>query len=90
MTLNASKFALAAASSVAIIWALCSLIVMLIPDMSMHASGYMMHADFSAMQWQMHFTGFFIGLILWSVAAGVFAWLMATIYNRLLQKGAGS
>lgn len=84
MKLDSSKFALAAAYASAIIWVLCSLVVMLVPDMSMHASGYMMHSDFSAMQWQMHFTGFLVGLILWSVSVGVFAWLMASIYNKLL------
>lgn len=84
MKLHASKFGLAAAYAVAIVWVVCSVIVYLLPDLSMHASGYMMHADFSAMHWQMHLTGFLVGLIVWSVVAGVLTWLMAAIYNRLL------
>ena len=84
MKLNASKFGLAAAYASAIAWVVCSLIIWLLPGMSMHVGGYMMHADFSGMHWQMHLTGFLVGLIIWSVVAGVFAWLLAAIYNRLL------
>jgi len=84
MNIVASKFALAATYTVAILWVICSIILLAIPGISMRASGYMMHGDFSAMQWQMHFTSFLVGLILWSVVAGLFAWLLAVIYNKML------
>ena len=84
MRLEANKLALAASFATAIIWLICSLIVVLIPEMSMNVSGYMMHSDFSAMQWQMNFSGFLVGLILWSAVAGIAAWLIAAIYNKLL------
>ena len=82
MKLNANAFGLAAAVTVAILWLLCSLIVALMPGMSMMMSGYMMHTDFSGMQWDMHLAGFLAGLVIWSVFAYIFGWLMALVYNR--------
>lgn len=84
MKLDVNKFALAAAAAIAVIWVICSLIVVLLPGMSMVAGGHMMHTDFSGMNWNMHFTGFLVGGILWVLSAGVTAWLLASIYNRLL------
>ncbi|MEX2131572.1 MAG: DUF5676 family membrane protein [Pseudohongiellaceae bacterium] len=84
MKLDASKFGLASAATVAVLWIICSLLVLLIPDMAMNASGYMTHADFSSMQWRMGFGGVLAGLALWSVIAGLSGWLLASIYNRLL------
>ena len=83
MKLNAIKFGLAAAYAVAIIWVFCSLLVVMLPGMSMNMGGYMMHSDFSGMSWHMGVSGFVLGLILWSLTAGIFAWLMAAIYNAL-------
>lgn len=83
MKLNAINFGLAAAYAVAIIWVFCSLLVVMLPGMSMNMGGYMMHSDFSGMGWHMGITGFVLGLVLWVLTAGIFAWLMATIYNRL-------
>ena len=83
MNLNATKFGLAAASAVLVIWLFCSLIVLMSPGMSMNMGGYMMHSDFSGMAWHLGFSGFLYGGILWAVSAGVFAWLMAAIYNKL-------
>ena len=83
MKLNANALALSAAITTAILWVLCSLLVWTMPGMSMHMSGYMMHTEFTDMQWQMHFTGFVAGLVIWSVCAGISAWLIAFFYNRL-------
>jgi membrane associated rhomboid family serine protease len=82
MKLNANALGLAAAMAVAILWILCSLIVTLMPGMSLMMSGYMMHADFTGMQWDMHLAGFLGGLVSWGIFAYVFAWLIAVIYNR--------
>ena len=83
MKLNATTFALATTIAVAILWTVCSLIVVLVPGMSMNMSGYMMHADFTEMQWNMTFTGFLFGLVLWSLSAGLLAWIIALVYNKL-------
>jgi len=82
MKLNTNSLAMAAAVTTALLWIICSLIVVLIPDMSMNISGYMMHSDFTDMQWSMNFKGFIVGLIIWSVAAGATGWLLAMFYNK--------
>lgn len=84
MELNANKFAAAAAISTAIIWVICSLLVVSMPDMTMQASGRMMHMDLSETAWNMHATGFVLGLILWTAIVAVSTWVFAIIYNRLL------
>jgi hypothetical protein len=83
MKLNANALALASAAAVALVWVVCSLIVILIPGIAMNMSGYMMHSDFGNMQWTMNLTGFVGGLVIWSVFSGVLAWFIATIYNKL-------
>ena len=83
MKLNASAMGMAFAIVTAILWIVCSLIVVLLPHMSMNMSGNMMHADFSNMQWNMNIYGFISGLIIWSVIAGISGWLAVTVYNRL-------
>ena len=88
MKLNANKFALAAAIGFAILWLLCSLLVALMPNQSMHVSNAMLHSSMS-WQWNMHWPGLLIGLIAWSLTAGVSAWLIAIIYNRLPDGGKG-
>jgi membrane associated rhomboid family serine protease len=84
MKLNANAFGLAAAVTVAILWILCSLIVVTMPNMSMNMSGYMMHTDFGGMQWDMHLTGFLSGLVIWTVTAYASCGLLAIIYNRFV------
>ena len=85
MKLDAIKFGLAAAYAVAIIWVVCSFLVAGLPGMSMSMGGYMMHSDFSGMNWHVGMTGLVFGLVLWTITAGVFAWLMATLYNKMIQ-----
>ncbi len=83
MKLHEIKFGLAAAISIAILWIICSLIVWLSPGMSMEMSGHMVHSDLSQMQWQLSLSGIIIGLIIWSLFAGIIGWLIATVYNKL-------
>lgn len=50
MKLNEKAFAFASIVTIALLWLVCSLLVYLMPDMSMQASGSMMHMDLSTMQ----------------------------------------
>lgn len=84
MKLSSKMFGLAAAAAFAILWVLCSLIVLALPNASMTVTGHMVHADLSGWQWDMRLSGIVIGLVAWSVVAGAAAWLTAAIYNRLL------
>lgn len=84
MRLSSFKFGLAAACAVGVTWIICSITVLLLPSMSLNLGGYMMHVDLSSMSWQMGFAGFLLGLILWSLLAGVIASLTAIIYNEFV------
>lgn len=84
MNINANKFAISTALTFSIFWVVCSLVVMQMPGLSMQASGYMVHSNMANLEWEMSFSGIFYGLLLWSVISGVTAWLLATIYNKLL------
>ncbi|WP_237055671.1 DUF5676 family membrane protein [Microbulbifer sediminum] len=84
MKLDAAKFGLATAISFGIAWLLCALLVLLMPTMMMEMSGHMVHMDISAMGWQLTLGGVLLGLVAWSISAGLIAWLLAGIYNRLI------
>ena len=84
MKLEAAKFGVATAVAFALIWIVCSALVALMPTAMMGASGNMTHGDFSGMSWSLHLGGFIVGGILWTLFAGVTAWLIAAIYNKLI------
>ncbi len=84
MKLNAVKMGVAVAIAVAVIWIICSVLVWAFPASMMSMSGHMVHGDFSDMTWHMSFGGVFVGLVIWSVASGLTAWIIAAVYNRLV------
>ena len=81
MKINALNLGFASAITTAIVWVLCSLLVWTIPGPTMEATGSMVHMNMSKLGWILSPMGFFIGLIIWSLFAGIFAWLLATNYN---------
>ncbi|MBT8143024.1 MAG: hypothetical protein HKN88_08230 [Gammaproteobacteria bacterium] len=89
MKLNAAKLALSGALSTAILWILCSLFVVFSPDMMWNMTEHMTHMDFQSlghdMSWTMSMTGFMTGLIVWSLCSAVFLWLLAVIYNYIIE-----
>ena len=84
MKLDAAKFGLAWAIAFAIFWIVCSMAVSIMPEMMMGMSGHMVHGDLSAMQWHLSLVGLLLGLVAWSLMAGITGWLVAAVYNRLL------
>jgi hypothetical protein len=83
MTLNAFKFGLAGAISAALLWVVCSLLVMVLPATMLSVSGNMLHIQLTGVGWHLTLIGAVKGLFSWSIIAGAAAWLLATIYNRL-------
>lgn len=83
MKFHSSKFAIAASLTSAIVWVVCSLLVLLMPEMMMMASGDMVHLNTQSVMWVLTLTGFLKGLVLWSLSVGASAWIFAKIYNRL-------
>lgn len=84
MKLDATKFGLAWTITFGIFWLVCSVLVWLMPGMMMGMSGHMVHWDLSAMHWQISLPGVLLGLVAWSLLAGMVGWLVAVVYNRLL------
>lgn len=84
MKLDAMKFGLAIAIVTAIVWTICSVLVTALPSAMMSMTGHMMHADMANFHWTMTWTGFIVGLIIWSVIDGLVGWGIAAVYNKLL------
>lgn len=86
MKFHTCNFAIAAALTSAIIWIICSLLVLSLPQMTMMLSGDMMHMNTQDMMWTLTLTGFIKGLVLWSITIGLSAWIFAVLYNSLLPR----
>jgi hypothetical protein len=84
MKLNPIMFGIASAIATAMLWVVCSLLVVLLPEFMTHMTAGMMHDDTASMALTMTWPGFLWGLVAWVVCAGVAGWLLAMIYNRLL------
>lgn len=84
MKLDAIKLGFATAIIFALAWIICSLFVIIAPSGMMQMSGHMVHSNFEDMGWSLHWTGFFVGLVTWSVFSGLFVGAIAATYNRLL------
>lgn len=88
MKLDAAKLSLATAIVFAVVWVICSVLVVLIPGAMMQMSGHMLHADFGNLGWSMSWVGFFTGLIMWSVLPALLVWATCALYNRLANRSA--
>lgn len=83
MKLNTQAIGLAVAAGAALAWAICSAIIALAPRPTMVLTGAMFHmAGGGSVTRSLTWAGFFIGLSAWAVAAGLFAALCASLYNR--------
>ncbi len=83
MRLNPTAIAIASALAIAIIWTLCSVLVVLLPSAMTEMTAHMMHARLEGFSWMLTLSGFLIGLIAWSVWAAATGWLISVIYNRI-------
>ena len=84
MTLNAFKFGIASAITAAVLWLVCTALVMAMPAMMLSMSGDMVHMQLNGMGWHLTFIGAAKGFFSWFVMAGVAGWMLAAIYNRVL------
>ena len=83
MKINALNFAVGAAITAAVVWLVCSLFVWMVPGGMTSLTTNMMHMDITRTGWAISPAGVIWGLVGWSLFAGVFGWLLATIYNLL-------
>lgn len=84
MTLDAKRFALAAAIVTASLWLVCSAAVSMASGrLSTTVALSMMHAQRGEFAWHFSWGGVLIGLVAWTIWAAAAAWLLAWTYNRL-------
>lgn len=81
--LNPGRFGFAAAGATLIVWVVCSILVFALGRMMMDMTGYMMHGEFSGMNWSMSMSGVLYGGAAWVIAVGITGWLIALLYNAL-------
>lgn len=84
MKFEAARFGLAIGIGSAILWSLCSLVVAVAPEPSLALTRSLFHVASGGPVWGVTWAGFLVGLCVWSVGSGLFAWLCAGLYNRML------
>ena len=52
-------------------------------------TGHMIHMDISDLGLMMSMQGMLLGFIGWVVLAGLFAWLLSTLYNLINARSSG-
>ena len=83
MRLDPNRLAVAGLSMAALSWSICALLVAAAPDFMLRVTEGMLHADLAGMTWHLTWGSFFIGLVAWSVLAGVAGALVAWTYNHV-------
>jgi hypothetical protein len=84
--LKASSLGLAVGIGSAILWVICSLVVAVAPGSAGSLTAQLFHVASGNAQVGVTWSGFLVGLCFWSIAAGIFAWLCAALYNRMLPR----
>ena len=83
MKINPLNFALASTITAAVVWTICSLLVWMMPGAMMNMTTNLFHMEMAKSGFTLSPLGVIWGLIGWSLFAGVFAWILATVYNLL-------
>lgn len=83
MKINPLNFALASAITAAVVWIICSLLIWMMPGPMINMTTNLFHVEMGKSGFVISPLGVLWGLIGWSLFAGIFAWILATIYNLL-------
>ncbi len=83
MKLEAGPLGGAVASVSAILWTICSLIVAVAPEPSAALTRSLFHVASGVPALSVTWGGYVLGLCVWSLGSGLFAWLCARLYNRM-------
>ena len=83
MKINPLNFALASTITAAVVWTICSLLVWMMPGAMMNMTTNLFHMEMAKSGFTLSPLGVIWGLIGWSLFAGIFAWILATVYNLL-------
>ena len=83
MKINPLNFALASTITAAVVWTICSLLVWMMPGAMMNMTTNLFHMEMAKSGFTLSPLGVIWGLVAWSLFAGIFAWILATVYNLL-------
>ena len=83
MKIDPLKFGVAGAITAAIVWIICSVFVWMMPGAMMNMATNLFHMEMGKSGFVLSAVGVLWGLVGWSLFAGIFAWILATIYNLL-------
>lgn len=86
MLINTNKFAFSLAIAAGVIWEICTVLVMLLPEFMTTMMAHMMHMDLAKAGLTLTTSGFIVGLVGWMLLAGVFGWFMAKLYNYTVKE----
>ncbi len=89
MKLNTKKFSLAAGLTMAIIYIICTIFVVLFPEAATKILGWMVHmtlGDEIVRGQAITFGGFFVSLIQFVFYASLSAWIFSSLYNKFTEK----
>lgn len=89
MQINTQKFALSAAETIGILYAVCTVFITIAPDFALQLIGWMAHiVNINALAGSMEIT--LVGLIIGFLQAVIYTyatvWIFAWIYNRSIAK----
>ena len=84
MKIRAVTLGIAVGIGSAVLWTICSLLVALAPEPSMALTRSLFHVASGGPAWGITWGGYLVGLGVWTVGSGIFAWFCAQLYNRLL------
>jgi len=83
MKIDSLKFGLASSITAAIVWIICSLLIWIMPGPMMNMTTNLFHMEMGKSGFVLTPIGVIWGLVGWSLFAGIFAWILGTIYNLL-------
>lgn len=86
MKVEAVPLGLAVGIGSAVFWTICSLFVVAAPQPTMALTRNLFHVTSGGPGLGITWAGYFVGLCVWSVGLGFFAWLCARLYNRMLPR----
>ena len=84
MRLNTRAFGMAAGTTAAVLFTVCSLAVAVAPDATTAFFGYLVHMDLSGLLRTLTFANFVGGLVMWTLGTAITFGLAGAIYNRLI------
>ena len=83
MRLDIRSFALAAGTTAALLFVICSLAVWLDPIATTAFAGAIIHADLSGLARPLTLGTFCLGLVVWTIGTGAAFGFAGWVYNRL-------